>query len=113
MGDGRLLAGQLLRVGGGGARHRVGLRQLRGQQLGRVGPGFLARLEPVERACLDVVAQVGPAADEDDGAHGHQAQQGQGVVADFQETLAHVAEEDPRRICGGGPDPVDLRNRTA
>jgi len=92
---------QLFRVGGGGARH--------GARFGHGGQGvargqlalLVARLQPVQRLHLDLVAQVGPAQDENQHGHRRQADQGQRVVADFEQAVAHVATEHAQRSGAG------------
>ena len=48
------------------------------------------------------VAQVGSSADEDHGSHGRESEQGEGVVGDFQESVADVAHEHARGRCTDG-----------
>ena len=64
---------------------------------------LVAGLQPIERFSLDGVADVGTAGGEQNYAENQQAQQRQRVVADLQEAVTGVAEEDGAGAQGGGP----------
>ena len=74
-------------VGGGGAGDRLGLAQLLGQHLGRLGACLVAGLQPAQRLGLDGVAQLWLPVAEQRGGHDQQADQRQHVVADFEQAL--------------------------
>ncbi len=104
MGDAGLLAVERGRVGRGRPVDRTGLGQ-RGHQVALgLGARDLAHLQPLEGLRLGALAQVGVA----DGEHGRQqhdqAQQGQHVVADVEQAMADVAQEDCRPVAGRAGD---------
>jgi len=83
----------VLEVGMGGEWDSTNVADGQVADFGAFIAAVVPLLQPAQRPGFGLLAQVGAAGDEHQRHHHRQAQQGQAVVADFQQAIAHVANE--------------------